>query len=1118
MNLDASPALPAAVIVARGEVAPAVPRLTPDDWGRTISPPEAYDGDAEFIAAASPRYVPFDFTAPRDADGAAFEVQATLFEVSTDGRSYRLERYPTKLALTQRLAEASARWGRLAASGQTINIAARLREADSREVTIERAADAAVRSHLREDFSDDVYDYMSAQASPAGGSDSQSWATTTYGGGIDASAEYIPIMGGPASKQLYYYNFLDMHRKAFEAYNHNPLAHQMIELQTSFVLGRGLDHTSTNQATLQVWNEFVDRTEFYDDLENIVSDFWWSGELFLEFYDDTPAKGLTDYRILDPSTIWEIVTDPEDIQKVYYYHQQYACLHGDTAVALTDGTTPTIREMAERFALTGESFSVYSFDLEMKRIVPGAVTQVSQTGVKRCVEVELDNGERIIASFDHPFLSRNGEYILADDLEAGQSLMPLYRRAGYEHLWQPESGWTHTHRSFASDLGLETDGRHIDHVDGNRANNAPSNLQSLTPAAHARKTFAQSGTNERKIAGYERAAKSPYRKSPEWREAASARQRLRLAVEGEKLAAAQRTRTQWAQRTPEQRAVVGRALTAGRAQEREQLAAVNHKVVAVRPVGEHTVYDLTVAEYHNFALGAGVFTHNSQYQMYTAPGVPSVKYILRQIPAGQILHEKLNVSKYEKRGRSDLFSVLGWLKRYKDLMNARVIKGQLEAAFCWDVEVDAGGGSVAQTSISLPDPYKPGSTFLHNKSLKLTAVGSQIRGNDQAPDLAALLNLIAVGFGIPKEFLGEFSRGAGRGGTLVATEPGAKRFERRQRLIENLCHKIANRVLQNAIKAKKLDPDDILLDARTVRSLASREMNVPTNDAQMQKIDDLAQAPIKEGSSLRAGAARRLKARDVTEEQQEQIDALKESGHIAKELLEFIFPAIAQEDRSAKLKDLALSEAMQWLPKSVTATLAAKELNITTYDFKESWAQLVEESNLGMGIAHVYGQDNAKVPAATVAQDVQAEKAAEAMPPPAQQVTNVPVPPVVAGDKQVPVVPPGGGPSGSTKPSAPTLPNSGGTKKNNFSGPDPAHTNPTQPGDGNKSPANSPLTNQGKGNIIRQSKEALTRAVYDKLLREALGPAAKTITELADELTSAEAAAASIVEAVDNDD
>ena len=41
------------------------------------------------------------------------------------------------------------------------------------------------------------------------------------------------------------------------------------------------------------------------------------------------------------------------------------------------------------------------------------------------------------------------------------------------------------------------------------------------------------------------------------------------------------------------------------------LAGANHTIVSVKPAAKRDVYDLTVDEYHNFALDCGVFVHNS---------------------------------------------------------------------------------------------------------------------------------------------------------------------------------------------------------------------------------------------------------------------------------------------------------------------------------------------------------------------------------------------------------------------------------------------------------------------------------------------------------------------------
>lgn len=847
---------------------------------RTIAA-KPYDGDAEFVGISNPTYVPFDLTGPLDPQGRPFEITAQLYEVSKDGSSYRLAKYANKEQLAKRLTEARADWDKMERSGDVLEVRGHLREAD--EVRRERALEALTEAGGGE------FEYGDVPGLNAGASDSQSWGNTTYGGGVDLNSSYIPLMGGPSAKQLYLYQYLDMHRKAFEAYNHNPIAHQLIEIQTSFTLGRGVDHVATNAKADLVWREFCERTNFYQDLENIANDFWWQGETMFELHKDSPKKGRLDYRMVDPSTVWEIVTNPEDIQEVYYYHQQY----------------------------------------------------------------------------------------------------------------------------------------------------------------------------------------------------------------------------------------------------------------------------------------------QTQYQQYVDNKVPTIKYILRQIPPDDLLHFKLNVSKYEKRGRTDLFSILGWLKRLKDLMNARVIKGQLEAAFVWDVTVNSGDADVAATSLSLPDPYKPGSTFVHNKNLTLAPLGSQIKAGESSADIAALLNIIAVGFGIPKEFIGELARG-GKSGALVATEPGTKRFERRQRLIENICHAMADEVFKCAIKGGILSEDDFLMDARSITKLGQQISDEPTREDALKKAQDaqdeaeqkmeanqaqqvqmqqdqmdqqgaqqhelalndqknqhrqaLAQiksnpsktthtittkGKSKESQSLRASDSKSISKKDLSDEQQDRMETIKQTKKYSREILEFMFPAIAQEDRSAKLKDLALSEAMGWISKATAGMMAAKELNITTYNWEEAWDDISKEAELGLPIAHVYSQDNKKVPETVMAQDVQAQLVAEQPVPPAQEFTNVPVPPPVQGDKLVPAQPPGGGGAPGSKPAAPQ---SGATKVNQAA--QPAKTDPTAASHGYSAAANNPMTAEGKGKISamakgkkRETAVALKRAIYDDLLREALGPTMNNVAKIARTLTSANMDAQAIIDA-----
>ena len=102
-----------------------------------------------------------------------------------------------------------------------------------------------------------------------------------------------------------------------------------------------------------------------------------------------------------------------------------SCLHPDTKIRLLSGEVITVKEMEARYA-NGEKMYVYSADSNGD-FKPGEVEKVWITGYESdLIKVTLDNGESIITTPNHPYMLRNGSYCIADHLEVGQSLMPMY--------------------------------------------------------------------------------------------------------------------------------------------------------------------------------------------------------------------------------------------------------------------------------------------------------------------------------------------------------------------------------------------------------------------------------------------------------------------------------------------------------------------------------------------------------------------------------------------------------------------------------------------------------------------------------------------------------------------
>ena len=123
------------------------------------------------------------------------------------------------------------------------------------------------------------------------------------------------------------------------------------------------------------------------------------------------------------------------------HNSTYArCFAADTRVALVDGTSPTLEEMARRH-VSGELFWGYSIG-ENGRLIVSRLDVPRFIGRDSLLEVELDNGERIRATPDHLFMKRDGRMAAAHTLRANDALMPLYRDLfrGYEQVYQPIDG------------------------------------------------------------------------------------------------------------------------------------------------------------------------------------------------------------------------------------------------------------------------------------------------------------------------------------------------------------------------------------------------------------------------------------------------------------------------------------------------------------------------------------------------------------------------------------------------------------------------------------------------------------------------------------------------------
>lgn len=167
------------------------------------------------------------------------------------------------------------------------------------------------------------------------------------------------------------------------------------------------------------------------------------------------------------------------------------CLAPDTMIQLINGEQDNIKSICERVT-SGEKVYTYSInpkteEIVVSRIVAGRMTRANEPTLK----VTLDNDEVIICSYNHKFLLRNGEYVEAEKLQTGMSLMPFktseqgrtptetYRYIGVNSLTLKEH--VEVYKYFHDDY---IPGKPIHHKDHNGLNNSPDNLVQVSHAEH----------------------------------------------------------------------------------------------------------------------------------------------------------------------------------------------------------------------------------------------------------------------------------------------------------------------------------------------------------------------------------------------------------------------------------------------------------------------------------------------------------------------------------------------------------------------------------------------------------------------------------------------------------
>lgn len=267
---------------------------------------------------------------------------------------------------------------------------------------------------------------------------------------------------------------------------------------------------------------------------------------------------------------------PRNVLTICLGKSTYArCFRGDTRVALSDGTAPTLEEMARR-ADDGQTFTGYSINARGQMIV-SSLEAPRFIGRDALLEVVLDNERSVYCTPDHQFMLRDYHMVAADDLRPGDSLMSLPTPTTYNQKRNRSSSSARTSNNHSAAKTKLT------HRNFHPAELDTLQQSSITLNAHSTRT-----TRNTDVSTY--VFRSQFLSEP-------------VELFSHDLSTPQHTlNTLQSLRHPLNQTCKVRRLRA--------LA------------GDHDVYCLTVPEAGNFALDAGIFVHNCGIIVNVTPFEP----------------------------------------------------------------------------------------------------------------------------------------------------------------------------------------------------------------------------------------------------------------------------------------------------------------------------------------------------------------------------------------------------------------------------------------------------------------------------------------------------------------
>ncbi len=182
---------------------------------------------------------------------------------------------------------------------------------------------------------------------------------------------------------------------------------------------------------------------------------------------------------------------------------------------------------------------------------------------------------------------------------------------------------------------------------------------------------------------------------------------------------------------------------------------------------------------------------------YIKPGEPDPnnENIIRDF-----LFIKMPIIATQFRGIPELSSHLYWLKKYRQLLDARVVLNEGRAAFIWDVTVDGTDKDVKDVREKNSKPPRPGTVKFHNKQVTWEPKSLNINAQESEADLRAVKLMTVAGSGQPEYMITGDASNANFASTQETTFSFLKCLEDYQDLYEYFLGALFNKVFYYAQK------------------------------------------------------------------------------------------------------------------------------------------------------------------------------------------------------------------------------------------------------------------------------------------------------------------------------